>query len=399
MKTRDRLFVINHSADDVRRLALQADRYPDVDLPWALQQIAGRQAAHYKIPTWAENPTVEYPVHLSLEQCSSETTARYKASVVKRHLEKPNAMVDLTGGFGVDCAFLSELFSQVTYVERNADLCELAAHNFKTLGLTHIQVVNADAEEYLKKLQKTDLIYIDPARRNATGGRTYAIGDCTPDILAMKSAFFEHTHLFMVKLSPMLDWHLAVQQMNSGSPCVAEVHIVSVKNECKELLFVLRKDFAESLRIYCTNDEQTDVFTPSETFPEVVQAQPKIGIYLYEPNASIMKSGCFAEMAHRYDLTTAGKHSHLFFADHPIENFPGRIFRITAVSTLNKKELAQALQGTTQANITVRNFPLTAEQLRKKLKMKDGGDCYIFATTLADNQRKLILCERWSKKK
>ena len=399
MKTRDRQFVINHSADDVRQLALQADRYPDVDLPWALQQIAGRQAAHNKIPTWAENPTVEYPVHLSLEQCSSETTARYKASVVKRLFGKPSAMVDLTGGFGVDCAFLSEIFSQVTYVERNADLCELAAHNFKALGLTHIQVVNADATEHLETLPKVDFIYIDPARRNATGGRTYAIGDCTPDILTMKSTFFDHANLIMVKLSPMLDWHLAVEQMNSGSPCVAEVHIVSVKNECKELLFILRKDFSAPLRIYCVNDQQTDVFTPSEAYPEPTQAQPQAGNYLYEPNASIMKSGCFAEMVHRYGLTTAGKHSHLFFTDHPIENFPGRIFLITAVSTMNKKALSDALQGKTQANITVRNFPLTAEQLRKKLKMKDGGNCYIFATTLADNQRKLIFCERWTKKK
>lgn len=385
-------FILSHRNADIVQLALQAKQHTDIDLPWALQQIAGWQMARQKIPTWADIDNIQYPPHLSMEQCSSEATAKYKAQLARRLCQQPKRMIDLTGGLGVDTAFMSDVFNETVYVEANADLCRIAQNNFKTLRLTHIQSVCADATSYIKEIGKASLVYIDPARRSKNGARTYAISDCTPDILTMKSAISEATDNIIVKLSPMLDWHLAVQQLNEGNPCVSEVHIVSVKNECKELLFVMQKHPKEHLTLYCINDNQTVIFHPEINFPTPMLDLPKTQTYLYEPNASIMKSGCFAELAQQYNLKAAGKDSHLFFADDRIEGFPGRVFQVLHVCQPSRKHLLASVDNITQANITVRNFPLTAQQLRKKLKLKDGGDLYIFATTLANRERKLLVC-------
>ena len=396
---REKAFVKAHLGDNVRTLALQAGRYPDMDMPWALQQIAGWQTAKEKLPTWAAIDAVEYPVHLSMEQCSSEQTAHYKARLAQRLLRDGQQLLDLTGGLGVDCSFMARHFHSAIYVEQNETLCQLAQHNFAALGLAHIQVVHSTAEAFLSTLASQDstLIYLDPARRDAAGTRTYSIEDCTPNLLQMKAALLEAANVVMAKLSPMLDWHRAVEQLDEGSRCVAEVHIVATKNECKELILILKKDAAEPLALYCINDEQEEIFHPAADATNSAAApMPQPAELLYVPNAAVMKSGCFAQLAQRYALAAAAEHSHLFFSNQIEKKFPGRVFRIERTSTMNKKELRAFLAGVERANIAVRNFPLTAQQLKSRLRLSDGGDQYIFATTLADGTHQLFLCQKIS---
>ena len=367
----------------LRQLALRGTKDPEVDLPFALDQIAGRQTARRKLPSWAATEGIVYPPHLSMEQCSSEPTARYKARLVGTG----DAMVDLTGGFGVDFSFLAQGFAKAVYVERQERLCEIARENFRLLGLAQAEVVCADATAYLQQMPPTDLIYIDPARRDDHGGRTYGISDCTPDVLALRDLLTAKARRVLVKLSPMLDWRKAVADV--GTAHVREVHIVSVGNECKELLLLLAE--GEGLRLVCVNDD--DVFeTTAQTAQTPPIAQPFN--YLYEPNASIMKAGCFDEVACRHGVAPIAPNSHLFVSGELVAGFPGRSFHIDAVTTLNKRDLKEALHGTTQANITVRNFPLTVAELRRRLKMGEGGGTYIFATTLASGDRRLFVCHK-----
>ena len=245
------LFIREHSSDNVRALALQAKKYPDIDMPTAITQIAGRQVAAEKIPSWREMEEIWYPKHLSLEQCSSEITARYKA-----RLSQGDSLTDLTGGFGIDCAFLSPKFHHVTYVERQEVLCEIASHNFPLLALNHIRIENKDAIRHLQEMSSADWIFIDPARRDGHGGKTVAIADCEPNVAELESLLLEKAQHVMVKLSPMLDLSLAIQDLKY----VQEAHIVSVNNECKELLLILGHNTvaAENIPIHCINLQMKD---------------------------------------------------------------------------------------------------------------------------------------------
>ena len=287
------LFIREHRNDDVHSLALQAKRYPQVDMPLAIVQIAGWQATVSKIPSWHATEGLLYPRHLSLEQCSSEVTALYKASLV--HGE---GLVDLTGGFGIDCAFLATQFKTVTYIERQEELCELAMHNFPLLGLKHIRVQNGDGVEYLQQMPAVDCIFLDPARRNEHGGKTVAISDCEPNVATLEKLLLEKGKQVMIKLSPMLDLSLAIRDMQH----VSEAHIVSVNNECKELLLLLRPGddspeipSAMSQPIVCINfanqEIQRFVFTRESEQATECSYTHEIGTYLYEPNASILKAG------------------------------------------------------------------------------------------------------------
>ena len=399
METKLEEFIREHRHDDVRQLALQAARYPDIDMQQALQQIAGWQTARTKLPEWAATDGIVYPPRLSMEQCSSEATAKYKAKVLA---PSPSTVIDLTGGFGVDFSYMARGFQKAVYVERQPHLCEAARHNFQLLGLENAEVVCGDGVEYLKNLPSTFhppsplTIYLDPARRDENGKKTYAISDCTPDVVALKDLLLEKAGRVMIKLSPMLDWHKAVDDLGE----VVEVHIVSVDNECKELLLVLAKNPAAPLRVVCANirhDTETELFEffPSNDnlsiplFPALRERD-----FLYEPNASIMKAGCFAEVAHRFGVQPTGSNSHLFLSPQFIPDFPGRKFQIEQVTSMNKKELKYVIGGLTKANITVRNFPLSVAELRKRLKLADGGDTYIFATTLGEKDHVLLITKQ-----
>ncbi len=522
-----RRFVNQHLDDDVRQLALQYSAHRssssdkgegggdgDVDLPFALDQIRGRQIARRKLPTWATIDGILYPPHLSMEQCSSEQTARYKASIVERLVNNslPTGEVrrgsfslpteatgvfplptgegrggasfaDLTGGFGVDFAFMAQAFhttlstqipAKSFYVERNPQLCDLAQHNFPLLGLRNTEVVCSTTEDFLNTLWRNKkasptggglvgaeasptggglegatIIYLDPARRDDHGGRTYGIADCTPNVLELRDILLAKSDYVLLKLSPMLDWRKAVSDL--GEDYVCEVHIVSVRNECKELLIVLQKPTnnvqeQKQKSLFCVNDQQlftvqspslldssSGILSPSlqgrlgsleqppmwlrphkgERIPIRDGGQAGVGLSsllgrsggaLYEPNASIMKAGCFHELCEQFGLVPVGPNSHLFVRNPDIaeppcvsvdKEFPGRVFQISAISSMNKRSLRQNLQGITQANISTRNFPLKPEELRRRLKLRDGGDTYLFGTTLTDGSHVILICKKW----
>lgn len=396
-------FITQNLDADIRDLALRHAGRTDIDLHYALDQIAGRRTAQTKLPMWVATDGIIYPPHISMEQCSSEQTAMYKAKVAQRLIaELPvlpalptpkKTLIDLTGGFGVDFSFLAPLFDKAVYIERQSHLCDISRHNMAALGITQAETVCGDCAQIIGEISHATLIYADPARRSASGGRTFAISDCTPDVLAMRETLLDKADFTMIKLSPMLDWRKAAADMGSH---VGEVHIVSAGNECKELLLVMSRKFTGLERIYCVNDDQTFSFTPSQTSQQSLTSQlsPAPPAYLYEPNASLMKAGCFALIEQRYACRQVSRDSHLFLSSEPIPSFPGRGFAIRAITTMNKRELKAALGGTGQANVSVRNFPMTADALRKKLKLKDGGDTYIFGTTTADSRHVLIICEK-----
>ena len=389
-------FVREHREEDVRALALQARRDSDVDLPWALDQIQGWQTARRKLPSWAAIDGIVYPPHLSMEQCSSEQTAIYKCGIVSRLPERSHGLlIDLTGGFGVDFAFMSKCFERAMYVERQEHLCETARHNFSLLGLDHADIVHGDAEEVLTHLDanpSSTLLYIDPARRDSNSSRTYAIADCTPNVLELRNRLLKAADYILLKLSPMLDWHKAVSDLGEH---VTEVHIVSTGNECKELLILMNADHQGEPVIHCVNDSQSLIYSPSEDTAVPVLADGENAAYLYEPNASIMKAGCFGLLTERFPVKALATDSHLFVSSERIEDFPGRRFAVTTVTSMNKKELARALKGIDRANVATRNFPMTAQQLRQRLRLQDGGDNYIFGTTDATGHRCLFICKKW----
>lgn len=456
-------FIRHHQDDDVRQLAFLGSKNPEVNMPFALDQIRGRQMARIKLPRWASIDGIIYPPHISMEQCSSEQTALYKAELAARLLgnsslqgeivpqgdnskicefatkstvdsefaqnedtcEKQQILTDagdsvnktkedacsgdsvaeiefadLTGGFGVDFSYIAtQLGVKSMYVERQKHLCEAAKENFERLGLKNVVVKNGDGVEELHAIPNhSDLwvIYIDPARRDDAGNKVVSLQDCTPDVTSLQEEMLQKAEFVVIKLSPMLDWHRAVSELR----CVREVHVVSVNNECKELLLVLsarNMDENSRLRICCVNDTQSFVCDDAEMASSVARiaaADLDSVQYLYEPNASLMKAGCFGVLSGRYPVSMLSKNSHLFVSQSPVADFPGRSFRIRAVSSFNKKELKRQLHGIEKANIATRNFPLSVAELRKRLKLKDGGETYIFATTLSDDSHVLLITDK-----
>ena len=459
-------FIQEYREKDTRQLALQSARFPDVDMPYALDQIKGWQTARRKLPTWAACDGIVYPPHLSMEQCSSEPTAQYKLNLamewasrvesselrvesseegVDNSSEQPatlnsqlstlnchvSSMTDLTGGFGVDFSFTSCAFASATYVERNAQLCHMVEHNLPLLGIDNAKVVCADAVDYLSTLDMQTMIFLDPARRDQHGAKTVMLADCTPDVVQLLPQLLKKSRFTMLKLSPMLDWHKAVEDLHG---MVREVHIVSVGGECKELLLVLSEEMESELKVFCADleagggsggssrssgsscsslsSEPSFPRTPSSPSahsnaslfaytPDSLRPAPNSKLktqnskFLHEPNASIMKAGCFDELAAAYGVSPVSRNSHLFLSAEPVDGFPGRSFSIERVTTLNKRELRQALAGIEKANIATRNFPLSVAELRKRLKLKDGGDVYIFATTTAEDEHLLLISHKY----
>ena len=384
-------FIHEHAKADVRTLALQAKRYPNIDMPKAITQIAGWQIATHKIPTWAACDEILYPVHLSMEQCSSEITARYKKKIIANYPAEHQTLTDLTGGLGVDCSFMAEAFERVTYVEQQETLCQLAKHNFPQLGLQKITVNQGNATDFLKEMPTVDWIFIDPARRDGHGNKTVSVADCEPNVAELETELTSKARNVMIKLSPMLDLSLALQTLQK----VNEVHVVSANGECKELLLILGEKTTNEIPIHCVNllsngEEQHFCFNKEQENNAACAYTDQPLKYLYEPHASILKAGGYRSIAEQFDLKKLHPNSHLYTSNKWIANFPGRGFQINASFGFGKKELKDAIGNEQKANITIRNFPGSVADLRKRLKLSEGGTCYLFATTL-NNGQKIIL--------
>ena len=377
-----RQFIREHLNADVPTLALQkAPVGTDVSL--ALRQIEARQMLKKKAPTWGDNDDLLFPPHLSIEQSSSEATARYKAKLLKGH-----TLADLTGGLGIDTYYLSQNFRQTDYVERQSLLCDLARHNFAVLG-ARIVVWNETAEEYINHCNPKDCIYLDPARRASQGRKVVAIGDCEPNVAALQDLLLQKAPTLLVKLSPMLDLSQALAELR----CVSEVHVVAVANECKELVFKIERGFSGEASIHCANllTRQPELrFSRQEERDCTIGYADRIGTYLYEPNAALLKAGCFKLAALRHGLQKLHKNSHLYTSDKLVPDFPGRIFEVVSWAAFNKKTRRGLLADLKQANLAVRNFPMAAAEMRKTLGLADGGDVYLFATTLHDGAKVLV---------
>ena len=402
-------FVNAHLNDDVNKLALS--KFPeDIDKQFVIRQIQARQLLKKKLPSWSENNELLFPRRLSLEQCSSELTARYKSflttnphestrkiSADSRELvDENNTLVDLTGGMGVDTSFLSDNFDETIYVESQEELCELARHNFKVLG-KNITVINEKAEDFLERCPEVDCVYLDPARRDEYGRKMVSLHDCSPDAAELQDLLLKKAKTVMIKLSPMLDIDIIKKELKS----IKEIHVVAVKNECKEVLVVLSRQVAESLSHQdiqlITKDLREDwnfTFTEDEEQEARWTLADSIGKYLYEPGVACMKAACFKLLSQRFNLNKLHRNSHLYTSDELVADFPGRIFEVIGVFPFDKKiknNCSQLTAQSSKASIAVRNFPLTAEQLRKQLAFKDGDDFYIFGTTTKGDKKVVIV--------
>ena len=470
-KTKD--FIKKHLNDDVNKLALS--KFPEeIDKQFVIRQIQARQVLSKKLPSWAENDELVFPKKLSLEQCSSELTAKYKALLLStnphefprkisadlcdlvdekeirvnpcRSVEKNGILVDLTGGMGVDTSFLSDNFDKTYYVEMQEELCDIARHNFKILN-KNIEVVNDNAEHFLTTCGEVDCIYLDPARRDEYGRKMVSLHDCSPDVAELQDVLFEKAKTVMVKLSPMLDIDIVKKELKN----IKEIHIVAVRNECKEILVILgqqttdngqqeletqrRKDAktqsgensatlslcdsATSLTISATDlrEKWNFSFTEDEEQNAEWTLADKVGRYLYEPGVAFMKAGCFKLLSQKYNLDKLHRNSHLYTSDELVADFPGRIFEVINVVPFDKKakkEITSICQQTTdngqqtleesskltaqssrlKASVAARNFPLSAEELKKNLGLQDGGDFYIFGTTMKGEKKVVVLAKK-----
>lgn len=408
-----RRFIADHRTEPVRDIALHAHPKDGTDLAVALDCIEGWQRARTKLPQWAACDDIIYPPHLAMEQCSSQSTAQYKADLARRlssGAPHPTTLIDITGGFGVDFSYMSRVFDHAVYIEQQQHLCELAEHNMRALGIGNTRIMNADAAAILDELPAATLIMADPARRDAHGSRTYAIADCTPDMLTILPKLAGIAPSIIIKLSPMLDWHQAAQDCNrvlgasAVHASVSEIHIVSVHNECKELLLVITRHTTgndgtqPSPLVTCVDDDTVFSFHPQDATDaregerererlqqNTLPAPPNQLAYLYEPNASLMKAGCFDLLMQRFGITQIDSNSHLFVSDKPIDTFPGRSFAITAYGPVK-----HTLQGINQANIAVRNYPASVAQVRKRYHIADGGDTFVFLTTMSGKKTAFV---------
>ena len=387
LKPEVRQWIKKHENEEPAQLMLQAHRFPAIPVREAVAQIQARQKVKYKLPAWYANESILYPPSLSVEQASSKETGLYKAALLKG-----KTFADITGGMGVDTWYLSRNFGKGYYVERQQVLCTFAVHNFSALGVTHVQVVHDVAENFLRKAPPLDAIYLDPARRGEGNQKLYKLADCQPDITRFLPLLLEKTSTVLLKAAPMLD----IQQSLSELRAVKEVHVVAVKNEVKELLFLIEKGFSESPLIRAVNikpeGEQLFQFHLSEEQQATASfAEPQS--YLYEPHAALMKAGAFRLVAARYQLNKLHLNSHLYTSTAFVEHFPGRSFKILHAGKPDKKLLKQYFPAG-KALISSRNHPMSVQQLTKKLGLKEGGQRYLFATTFTNGKPGIIIAER-----
>lgn len=380
-------FIRLHREEDVNLLALRLGGGGEAH--YVLQQIEGWQRLRDKVPSWAQTEGLRYPVRLSLEQCSSEHTALYKASVAERAVPGRKRFVDLTGGMGVDFACIAKLFDEAVYVERDAALCQLAEHNFPLLGLPDAVIVNAPAEEAWQGMEEADLVFLDPARRDSRGRKVAALADCQPNVCTLWPRLLERSGRVMLKLSPMLDITEALRLL----PGVAEVHVVGSRGECKELLLLACKDAlpAGDTILYCHGEGFDFHFLRSDDAGAKVEYADAVEAYLYDPSPVVTKAGALRWVAEHFNLRKLAPQSHLYTSPTLVQGFPGRTFRVEACSGCGKRETAPL--RSTRANLAVRGFPASVETLRRQWNLRDGGEVYIFATQ-DSHGRKLIIRTR-----
>lgn len=378
-------FAAQHAADDPLRLILQQQKYPDIDLRLVSQQLEGQRQASAKWPTLTRCHSFFYPPKINREQSSSELAARYKAQLFAQL--DCSTFADLTGGMGVDTYFISLQALKCDYFEISDTLFPITLHNLSALNATHVCCHHANSIEYLAKHDTCyDLILIDPARRDSQGRKMVAFEDCTPNLLENLPLLLSRCRHLLVKASPMVDIRQALMQLGT----VSQVHIVAVGGECKELLFLLPgSHFSTSsseVQFFCTNIKEADAadtitFTSQQESEAHSRFATSMGKYLYEPNAALMKGGCYNLIGQRFDLCQLARNTHLYTSGQLIDSFPGRTFQVLDEFPLNAKHAAKVIpEG--KAHVAVRNYPMTAAQLQKKLKLREGGNLFVIAATL-----------------
>ena len=378
-------YINNHIGVDTTKMALGKNPFEDIDFIEILNQVAAKTKAESKLPTWFKTSDIIYPSKVSVEQTSSEITAKYKASLVSG-----DSLIDLSGGFGVDDFYFSQNFKKVVHCEMQQELSEIVAHNFKALDAKNIQSKFGDSTQILKNFnQSWDCIYVDPSRRNDHKGKVFMLSDCSPNVGELLPLYLSFSNTILIKAAPILDITAASQELIY----VKEIHLVAVNNEMKEILFLIEKDYKDDVKVLCINFNKDK--TQKVEFHRNADVSPNYSLpkkFLYEPNSAIMKSGEFNQLSQQFDIPKLQQHSHLYTSEKEI-TFPGRGFRIIEVLEYNKTGISK-IRALGKANITTRNFPLTVDELRKKLKIKDGGDHYCFFTTNLNNDKIILICSK-----
>ncbi len=388
LNTINQKFINENINSKTADLLLKKNHHSDVDIKLLVEQIEAKQRCKTKLPTWFNTEKIYYPNKLNIEQTSSEVTAKYKSSLITG-----NSIIDLTGGFGIDCYYFSEKFKEVTHCEINCELSEIVSHNYKELGVNTIETITNDGiSQLLNNNKQYDWVYIDPSRRHDTKGKVFFLKDCLPDVPKHLNTIFNHTNNVMIKTSPLLDISVGISELNY----VKTIHIIAVNNEVKELLWILEKGFEaettiKTVNINKTAEEMFDFKLNEEQAITTNFSEPLT--YLYEPNAAVLKSGGFKSVSKQLNVLKLHQHTHLYTLQELIE-FPGRCFKIERVLPYNKQLLKKELHE--KANISTRNFPEAVQQIRKKFKIKDGGDTYVFFTTNLHNEKIVIICKKVS---
>lgn len=384
-------FIEQHAQDDEQQLLLKHKIIFDLPASIIAWQISGRKKARTKIPLYFNTPNIVYPPGINLEQSSSEETAIFKTSVLSGAINSGDTLIDLTGGFGIDSLFFSRVFHQVKYIESNAELIEYSRHNHQVLGAQNIEHIHSTAEDFLSSFTgQTDCFFIDPSRRTTSNQKVFKLADCEPNVVGLLPQIFEHSKNLLVKAAPLLDLQQGLLELKT----VKHVWVISVKNEVKELLFLCEKDFQADAVITAVNlSSDHEVFSFKIAEEKITQAELSDPlIYLYEPNASILKAGAFKTIAWRFSLHKLHPSTHLYTSEQLINNFPGRIFKTEALLKADAKS-AVIYFPDGKANVITRNYPLTPDELKKKLKLHDGGDDYLIGCS-GQRQKFLIAASR-----
>lgn len=378
-------FINANLKTDINKLILKGSPFNSISIQELANQIVAKQKSEAKLPTWFTTNNIYYPPKLSIEQTSSEITASYKSNLISGE-----SIIDITGGFGIDTYYFSKHFQQVVHCEINTELSNIVKHNYKLLDVHNIKTIAQDGLDFLANTtQKFDCIYIDPSRRNDTKGKVFLLNDCVPNVPKNIDFLFEKTNSILIKNSPILDITSTINELKF----VKQIHVIAVNNEVKELLFLLEKNYSEAIQVHTVNilksQHQIFNFKLQET-KNINYSLPLT--YIYEPNAAILKAGAFNEVAEKLNVSKLHQHSHLY-TSHELIDFPGRTFSVEHIIPFDKKEIKKHLSNL-KANITIRNFPISVAEIRKKTKIKEGGNTYMFFTTNMENKLIIIICSK-----
>ncbi len=378
-------FIADNLKSNITKLILKGSPFDSISIQELANQIVAKQKSEQKLSSWFHAKNIYYPPKISIEQTSSEITANYKSNLIKG-----NSIIDITGGFGVDCFYFSKQFKEVTHCEINEGLSTIVKHNYQQLKAKNINTFSGDGLEYLKDSKEYfDCIYIDPSRRNDIKGKVFLLDDCLPNVPENIDFLFSKTNQILLKNSPILDITSTINELKF----VKEILVIAIQNEVKELLFLLEEDYNKSIKIKTVNIGKNNIQSFDFNYKEeVISEYSEPLTYLYEPNAAILKSGAFHQVSQKLSVFKLHQHSHLYTSDKLID-FPGRIFKIDNIIPYNKKKIKSLLHNN-KANITVRNFPKTVDQIRKETKIKDGGDSYLFFTTQKNNEFITVFCKK-----